>query len=127
MPSLRQLIYYITSFWGCQVLLRKVFHLIFSEIVLSSKKIKLFSFSTRFPSSMRFLSFRCRSLTTLFIIAYFPRLVNSKFILNFDNILYKLHIFSHLYKNSTDKPCCKSLLCTCNKSTIIRCIKIKPT
>ena len=50
---------------------------------------------TRFISSMRFLGFCCRSLTTVFIISHFLRLVNSNFTQFFRHFLCKITSIHH--------------------------------
>ena len=110
MPVIRQPIYYITSFRACQVVFKKVFHLILSEVIFIPSFENLSNFFHSLISSMRFLSFRCRSLTTVIIISHFLRLVNTLSI-------QSLHLISTTFciictripkctKNSTDKPCC---------------------
>ena len=59
----------------------------------SRKSLKPFLHSL--ISSMRFLSFRCRSLTTVIIISHFLRLVNSNFTQFFRHFLCKITSIHH--------------------------------
>ena len=96
MSVIRQPIYYITSFRACQVVFKKVFYLIFSEVIFHSLFRKSFKpFLHSLISSMRFLSFRCRSLTTVIIISHFLRLVNSNFTQFFRHFLCKITSIHH--------------------------------
>ena len=94
MSVIRQPIYYITSFRVCQVVFKKVFYLIFSEVIFISSR-KSFQLSPLIISSMRFLAFCCRSLTTVIIISHFLRLVNSNFTQFFRHFLCKITSIHH--------------------------------
>ena len=111
MSVIRQPIYYITSFWACQVVFKKsfLFNFLRGYFPFPLSKISQ-TFFHSFISSMRFLGFCCRSLTTVIIISHFLRLVNTLSI-------QSLYLISTTFciictripkctKNSTDKPCC---------------------
>ena len=95
MPVIRQPIYYITSLGACQVVFKKVFYLIFSEVIFISSFKNQSYFLHSFISSMRFLGFCCRSLTTVIIISHFLRLVNSNFTQFFRHFLCKITSIHH--------------------------------
>ena len=69
MSVIRQPIYYITSFRACQVVFKKVFYLIFSEVIFHYLFQNQSNFLHSFTSYLRFLGFCCRSLTTVIIIS----------------------------------------------------------